>query len=830
MKRFFSGSKNKSDPGFSNLSSSPKTFFNHSDNSNDTTNDSRHNNTVLSNNNNNSVEDFSSLSGNSTPKIKSFSSTFGKKLFGSDASPNIPQFAEGQFLTGNSATKDLSPELAPIITLLTAQSRRKYHNGVILLLHDLKNDGTPADRIWKEYFAMILGSQLALWDAKDLANNNSDLKNSVSKPKYLNFTDATLRPLDSNDSIISNDKSKRFSSFENVLIISTTLKNRYFLKFSDRESYHEWTAAIRLSLYENVSLQEAYTGAFLSSRGSRLGDIKNIMSPENKFTYSEWVNVRFAPGMPWKRCYAVISQSTVKKKSKWNNKKNNKDDTNSIINNIDSGTIKFYENDKKISKKNSMATVTEATALYTVYPSSPLLIDNSTIIKLDGTISFDSSTDSVRNGSIFIMAEKHSGVPSYDTIIRFLIPAMNAFNLYGRPKQLIANRNDPMSLMFALPTLPSIYYLEVKDIIKIINSNDTSHWNNNDWNDEIDKLLETKITNHNYTGCRVKSKSSNMYSSTIVEPKELFHASKLVSSTSILNQATPESNTSNNDALSRMSNNNIPIIEKLSDSKHSGSGVPLSNDQKIYNKIPNDSTGIDINLPNSDTPLSPQKELNQMHGTYTNQPEAFDNSSPQLPKRINQQDIIIISPEYSNINIINQSSTGGYESPYEEYVGISPDSKGFKISKIEEPFDHNDEQDFTSAHSSNFDIRNYEDGQSSGYDDVDDIPIRRTESIDGDLSALIDKINDTSIDKSKNVLIIEKGPDSFKTRLSMEPQMFSDDEIDPSIISGLHLNNISSIEEKSSENTNLRYTNSSQGNIIGVTAPQYFEKYQNKEA
>lgn len=364
MKRFFSGSKSKSDSRSSSLSLSAKNFFSHNNNSTNTTNDNRSDNVDINNDprntNNSNVDESSTSSATSTPRIGSLAATFGKRLLNSDASPNIPQFADDQHLSGFSSNKELSPELAPIVTLLTAQSHRRYHKGVILLLHDLKNDGTPADRIWKEYYAVILGSQLALWDANKLATsttNNSDWKDSVLKPKYINFTDATLRPIDSNDSIISTDKLEKLAHLENVLVISTTLKNRYFLKFSDLQSYHEWIAAIRLSLYENVSLQEAYTGAFLSSRGSKLGDIKNIMAPDNKFTYSEWVSVRFGAGMPWKRCYAVISQSTTKRELKWKTKKINKDDTYHNINNGSSfvdnlnnqnthnGIIRFYEND-----------------------------------------------------------------------------------------------------------------------------------------------------------------------------------------------------------------------------------------------------------------------------------------------------------------------------------------------------------------------------------------------------------------------------------------------------------------------------------------------------
>ena len=42
--------------------------------------------------------------------------------------------------------------------------------------------------------------------------------------------------------------------------------------------FNQWNAAISLSVFESTSLQEAYTGAFIASRGTRLGDIKILLA------------------------------------------------------------------------------------------------------------------------------------------------------------------------------------------------------------------------------------------------------------------------------------------------------------------------------------------------------------------------------------------------------------------------------------------------------------------------------------------------------------------------------------------------------------------------
>lgn len=288
---------------------------------------------------------------------------------------------------------------------------------------------------------------------------NPRLKDVAAKPHYINFTDASLRALNGSDAVVTESKKK----LNNALVVSTTLKNRYFLQYSDKESFNRWHAAIRLSLFECTSLQEAYTGAFLSSRGAKLGDIKIILA-DSKFNYEDWVSVRFGTGMPWKRCFAVISQGTSKKHPY--------------------GKIKFYENEKKTKKAHVMATVVSSKALYAVYPSSPMLIDTSTIIKVEGEIIFDKK-ETPQETNIFIMPEKHQAVPGYDTIIRFLVPAMNAFKLYGRPKKLIANKDDQNSLLFALPTLPHVHYLKVDELLPLTNSVSSLQWTPHDWRDHV---------------------------------------------------------------------------------------------------------------------------------------------------------------------------------------------------------------------------------------------------------------------------------------------------------------------------------------------------------
>ncbi|CAI5757272.1 unnamed protein product [Candida verbasci] len=380
----------------------------------------------------------------------------------------------------------LSPELIPIVTLLSSQSHRRYHEGIFSLYYDLNGDGKPADREWKEVYGILTGNQLAYWDAANLAqfkNNPEQLLETSAKPTYINFTDSVYNAM----KILPAAK----QNLDNVIIVSTTLKNRYILQFKSYKDLTVWYSSLRLSNYEYNSLQEAYTGALLSARGSRLSDIRTILA-EKRFDHEDWVSIRYGSGMAWKRCYAVVEPSQLKKKS------------------FTAGRILFYENDQK-KKKQLMAVVTNATSVTAVYPQSHLLIDHSTMLKMEGFINFNSPSlsqkvskknlDDFKQTSIFLMPEQHSSVPGFDTLIRFLVPLLDSFGLYGRPKRLKANRNDIDSLLFGLPTLPRVHYLELDDILNLVQQrNDFMNWDLNTWTNNIKALLKSKI-DRGYDGC-----------------------------------------------------------------------------------------------------------------------------------------------------------------------------------------------------------------------------------------------------------------------------------------------------------------------------------------
>lgn len=332
-------------------------------------------------------------------------------------------------------------------------------------------DGKPsAERKWVEVFGKLSGTVFAIWDADSLERNASG---SEPSPTYINITDSTFKPIASLPSPSGN--------LSDIIVLSTTLKNRYLLQFANSQLLKDWTAAFRLALFEYTSLQEAYTGALLSAKGAKLNGIRTLLH-ETKFYLEDWVSVRFGAGMPWKRCWTVVAPSTMKKKKGMPLP----------------GTIAFYE-DKKKMKKPPLALITGAYATYAIYPQNSVLINNSTLIKVEGKVAFN-DVEGEKDASVFLMPEAHPGVPGFETLIRFLIPVLDVFRLYGRPSRLNADKADLRSLLFAMPTLPFTQYLEFADAQQLTNVNGSENWTAFDWTKNIKDHLHKKISN-GYKGC-----------------------------------------------------------------------------------------------------------------------------------------------------------------------------------------------------------------------------------------------------------------------------------------------------------------------------------------
>lgn len=244
-------------------------------------------------------------------------------------------------------------------------------------------------------------------------------------------------------------------------------------------------------MFENASLQEAYTGALIAGKGKTLNNIKTIMM-QTKFKTEEWTRVRFGAGTPWRRCWCVISppdEKEVQKAQKAMKKKSAYDRVVPVF----KGDVKFYDT-KKLKKAQPIATIRDAYCAYAIYPQSKPLIEQSTLIKIEGVITIHSSPETTTEGFIFVMPEVRPAVSGFEMLLRFLFPLWDVFALYGRPARLAADTSDTRSLMFAMPKEKRYGYLEILDVAGLIHEGGSQAWSECEWKKQLKQLTSQRIS------------------------------------------------------------------------------------------------------------------------------------------------------------------------------------------------------------------------------------------------------------------------------------------------------------------------------------------------
>lgn len=290
---------------------------------------------------------------------------------------------------------------------------------------------------------------------------------------------------------------------QNVLSISTAGKNRYLLHFNSFHSLAQWTAGIRLAMFEHASLQEAYTGSIIAGKGKMLNNIRIIME-RNRFKQEDWARVRFGAGTPWRRCWYVITppdekqyqklQKSMKKKSAYDRPPP-----------MPTGTLQFYES-KKTKKAKPIATITDVFSAYSIYPQSKPLIDQSTLVKIEGQITIHSQAESVTDGFVFVMPEVHPAVSGFEMMLRFLFPIFDTFSLYGRPTRLMADTSNAKSIMFAFPKHKRYGYLDILDVANLIQIEGSRNWGEREWRKQLKDATARRMTSQGSRNSSIRTR------------------------------------------------------------------------------------------------------------------------------------------------------------------------------------------------------------------------------------------------------------------------------------------------------------------------------------
>ncbi|KAL8776410.1 MAG: hypothetical protein Q9213_008285 [Squamulea squamosa] len=395
---------------------------------------------------------------------------------------------------------DVIPELQPVFSFLNSHSNKLYQEGYFLKLNDLDSHGRPnTDRSWTECFAQLVGTVLSLWDAAELDAAGHD---GEVAPSFINLADASIKMIQTLPT-----RSQGTEPLQNVLSISTAGKNRYLFHFNSLHSLTQWTAGIRLAMFEHVTLQEAYTGSLIAGKGKLLNNIKNVME-RIRFKHEDWARVRFGAGTPWRRCWCIISppdEKEVQQQQKSLKKKSAYDRVIPVL----KGNVKFYDTKKITKKTRPIATINDAYSAYAIYPQSKPLIDQSTLVKVEGTITIHSTPETTTEGFVFVMPESHPAVTGFEIMLRWLVPLYDIYGLYGRPSRLIADVLDVRSLMFAMPQTRRYGYLDILDVAQLIHEPGSPSWSEKVWRMRLKELTSQRQSMYQANGGRPRSRASS---------------------------------------------------------------------------------------------------------------------------------------------------------------------------------------------------------------------------------------------------------------------------------------------------------------------------------
>ena len=140
-----------------------------------------------------------------------------------------------------------------------------------------------------------------------------------------------------------------------------------------------------------------------------------------------------------------------------------------------------------------IATITDAYSAYAIYPQAKPLIEQSTLVKVEGRITIHSKPESKTEGFVFVMPEAHPAVSGFEMMLRWLFPVYDTFNLYGRPRSLIADTLDTRGLMFAMPRQRRYGYLEIIDIATLIHTDGSKDWSEREWRKQLKEFTSRRM-------------------------------------------------------------------------------------------------------------------------------------------------------------------------------------------------------------------------------------------------------------------------------------------------------------------------------------------------
>ncbi|GAV27733.1 hypothetical protein PMKS-001201 [Pichia membranifaciens] len=260
-----------------------------------------------------------------------------------------PSFNHSTSITENNTpinshkVSDLPEELLPVVTLINHQQSRSYFKGNCFYYDSTQAQPVPnpAELVSNATTPVSLATASFNWAPAYVELNGNDVTVELenSPTTIINICDCELT----------------YNDEDIILTVLITNQSLMYFQFNTVDELNSVYSAVLLCKFEYQQLQEAYTGALLSSQAIHFSDIRTLLSPHNKNVKEEWCVIRF-PFLndKWIRCYLVVQPQNK---------------------------IEIYTHSSK-AKKHLLSTITNGLSCYTIYPNDPSQVQNNSLMRL----------------------------------------------------------------------------------------------------------------------------------------------------------------------------------------------------------------------------------------------------------------------------------------------------------------------------------------------------------------------------------------------------------------------------------------------------------------
>lgn len=296
-------------------------------------------------------------------------------------------------------------------TSLDRLINKNYMSGYLKKKNDLGPDKTPfIQRKWTDWYVELNGTSLMFWSVKSPSDCEHPRLEVIKKknPNFINIADCNIY-------------TTRLPEAPYAFILNSAGANRFFFQTLSEDELSIWVLAIRLACFEISVLHEQYTSLVLNSE---------VYSPilyekRGSSGFGGFIEMRCSGMLEWCRFWMSIRNDSE-------------------------GRVTIAFSPAKYST-DFLFVINDLQQAYVIYPEQTELIDQASVIRLDGEIRAlrDPGVNQANPPFILVMAS------TQPEMVSTLLTLFDHFHLHGRPKKCA----------FIPPPVSSSLYLDLPEIM-----------------------------------------------------------------------------------------------------------------------------------------------------------------------------------------------------------------------------------------------------------------------------------------------------------------------------------------------------------------------------